>query len=215
MIKVLIAEDQKIVRECIRDTIEKDAEIKVIGCSENGKEALQVCEREIPDVVLMDIGMPVCNGIQCTKSLKAKYRHIKIIILTIFEDDQNVLNALNSGADGYVLKDISPAELILTIKSVAAGFSIMNKSTLAGVLNQANQTTNSPLLKNPPPDVNLTERELAAIRLIVNGKDYKEMASILYLTEGSIRNLISDILQKLNLKDRVQLAVFAVKNDLC
>lgn len=216
MIKVLIVEDQKIVRECLRDTINKDNDLKVIGCSENGKEALKVCEREIPDVVLMDIGMPVCNGIECTKLLKAKYSNIKIIILTIFEDDLNVLNALNNGADGYVLKDISPEELILTIKSVVAGLSIMNKNAFDSVLNQANlKTPSPPLLSNSLAGVNLTERELTAIRLIVNGKDYKEMASILHLSEGSVRNLISDILQKLDLKDRVQLAVYAVKNDLC
>jgi DNA-binding NarL/FixJ family response regulator len=215
MIKVLVVEDQKIVRECLRDTINKDSDLKVIGCSENGKEALKVCEREIPDVVLMDIGMPVCNGIECTKLLKAKYGNIKIIILTIFEDDLNVLNALNNGADSYVLKDISPEELILTIKSVVAGLSIMNKSAFDSVLNQANLKTPSPLLSNNLTGVNLTERELTAIRLIVNGKDYKEIASILHLSEGSVRNLISDILQKLDLKDRVQLAVYAVKNDLC
>lgn len=214
MIKVLIVEDQKIVRECIRDTITKDNDIKVIGCCENGKEALKVCEKTIPDLVLMDIGMPVCNGIECTKLLKAKYHNIKIIILTIFEDDLNVLNALNNGADGYILKDISPEELILAIKSGAAGLSIMNKNTFTSVVNQANLKTNSPALKNKVSDVNLTERELTAIRLIVNGKDYKEMISILHLSEGSVRNLISDILQKLNLKDRVQLAVYAVKNDL-
>jgi DNA-binding NarL/FixJ family response regulator len=214
MIKVLIVEDQKILRECIRDTISKDDDIKVVGCSENGKEALKVCEQETPDIVLMDIGMPVCNGIECTKLLKAKYQHLKIIILTIFEDDLNVLNALNNGADGYVLKDISPEELILTIKSVAAGLNIMNKNTFACVLNQANLKMTSPALKDNIPDIHLTERELTAIRLIVNGKDYKEMVSIMHLSEGSVRNLISEILQKLNLKDRVQLAVFAVKHDL-
>ncbi|MCL6591587.1 MAG: response regulator transcription factor [Firmicutes bacterium] len=214
MIKVLIAEDQSIVRECIKSAIEKDPEITVTGCCANGEEALQACEREIPQVALMDIGMPVLDGLQCSKIMKSKYPNLKIIILTIFEDDQNVLDALNYGADGYVLKDITPQELILTIKSVAAGLSIMNKSALAGIVNQAKQTATPPGPKKTAQDFNLTERELAAIRLIVNGKDYKEMAATLYLSEGSVRNLVSEILQKLNLKDRVQLAVFAVKNDL-
>jgi DNA-binding NarL/FixJ family response regulator len=214
MIKVLIAEDQMIVRECIRSAIEKDPEITVIGCCENGEEALKACERETPQVALLDIGMPVLDGLSCSKILKTQYPNLKIIILTIFEDDQKVLSALNNGADGYVLKDITPDELILTIKSVAVGLSIMNRHTLAGIVNQANQIINPPPLKNPAVEFNLTERELTAIRLIVDGKDYKEMAAILYLSEGSVRNLVSEILQKLNLKDRVQLAVFAVKNDL-
>lgn len=214
MIKVIIAEDQTIVRECIRGAIEKDPDILVIGCCENGEEALKVCEEEIPDVALLDIGMPVCDGLQCAKLLKAKYHNLKIIILTIFEDGEHVLKALNNGADGYVLKDITPVELILTIKSVAAGLSIMNNNILASIVNQASKTTIPPAPQKPAPNFNLTDRELEAIRLIVSGNDYKEMASILYLSEGSVRNLVSEILQKLNLKDRVQLAVFAVKNDL-
>src|SRR5690554_2342466 len=127
MIKVLIVDDQIILRESLKFIIEQDKDINVIGLAGNGKEAFSLCEQLNPDVVLMDIMMPKCDGVEGTRLIKSKYKEIKVIILTTFNDEGNVTRAIKNGADGYVLKDISPDQLILTVKSVFKGYSIMHQ----------------------------------------------------------------------------------------
>ena len=215
MIKVVIIDDQVILRESLKFIVEQDPEIKVVGLGGNGKEALELCGELVPDVVLMDIMMPICNGVEGTKLIKAKFNKIRVIILTTFNDEENISMAIKNGADGYVLKDIKPDELILAVKSVARGFSIMHHTALDTV---AKQIDNDTELTQPKQglksDINLTERELSIIKLIVDGKSNKEIASCIFITEGSVKNIITNILEKLNLKDRTQLAVFAVKNNI-
>ena len=212
-IRVLITDDQPVIRDGLKFIIEQDKEIKVVGCANNGIETLELCGTLKPDVVLMDIVMPVCDGVEGTRLIKEKFQNIKVIILTTFSDDDNISQALKNGADGYVLKDIESDELILTIKSIAKGLRVMHENAYNFVLNKLN--TNGDLNKEIGlKDYGLTERENEIIRLIVFGKSNKEIASSLYLTEGSIRNMISSVLSKLKLKDRTQLAVFAVKNNI-
>ena len=130
MIKVLIVDDQIILRESLKFIIEQDTDINVVGLAGNGAEAFSLCGKLKPDVVLMDIMMPDCDGVEGTRLIKSKYESIKVIILTTFNDEKNVSRAIKSGADGYVLKDISPEQLILAIKSVFNGFSIMQAKHL-------------------------------------------------------------------------------------
>lgn len=215
MIKVIIADDQPVIREGIKFIIEQDVEIEVAGCCGNGREAFELCEKLSPNMVLMDIVMPICNGVEGTRLIKEKFSTIKVLVLTTFNDEGNIAEALKNGADGYVLKDIESDELILTIKSIAKGLRVMHENVFGVMVRQLSNTEESPEIKEKPPlEVNLTERELEIVRLIVYGKNNKEIASNLYLSEGSVRNLISAILAKLNLKDRTQAAVFAVKNNL-
>lgn len=215
MIKVLIVDDQVILRESLKFIVEQDPEIIVVGLAGNGKEALNLCKELVPDVVLMDIMMPVCNGVEGTKLIKSQFRSIRVIILTTFNDDENISKAIKNGADGYVLKDIKPDELILAVKSVAKGFSIMHHTAMDTVTKQINHENETNHHKQEfKLDVNLTERELSIIELIVDGKSNKEIAAKIFITEGSVKNIITSILEKLSLKDRTQLAVFAVKNNI-
>ncbi|NLD47714.1 MAG: response regulator transcription factor, partial [Clostridiaceae bacterium] len=128
MIKVVIVDDQVILRESLKFIVEQDSDIKVAGLGSNGMEALLLCDTHKPDVVLMDIMMPECNGVEGTKLIKEKYSSIKVIILTTFNDEENISQALKNGADGYMLKDMNPDELILAVKSAAKGLNIMHPS---------------------------------------------------------------------------------------
>ncbi|MCX7922218.1 MAG: response regulator transcription factor [Clostridia bacterium] len=218
MIKVLIVDDQLILKESLKYIIEQDNDIEVVGCAENGKAALQMCDKFLPDVVLMDIMMPVCDGVEGTKLIKRKHSSIKVIILTTFSDDANISKALENGADGYILKEITPEELVMAIKNVAKGFGIIHKKTYNAIVRQLNSANNEPehIIKEEKTKANieLTDREIVIIRSIVEGKSNREIAAELYLTEGRVKNIITEILAKLKLKDRIQLVVYAVKNNL-
>ncbi len=207
MIKIIIADDQPVMRDGLKFIIEQNADIEVVGCAGDGMETFELCEQLQPDVVLMDIVMPVCDGVEATRLIKEKYDNIKVIILTTFNDEEKVEQALSNGADGYVLKAVQSEELILAIKSITRGLQVIHKNAYGVVLKRLG-------LQTEPVDFGLTERELEVVRLVVFGKSNKGIASTLYLSEGSVRNIISSILFKTKLKDRTQLAVFAVKNNI-
>ena len=211
MIKVLIVDDQVILRDSLKFMIEQDEEIEVTGTAGNGREALLACDKSMPHVVLMDIMMPGCDGVEGTKLIKEKYSSVKIVILTTFNDDENVAKALDNGADGYLLKDIKPDEIILAIKSVHKGLNILNKNTFSNITNKI-KPAKIDFDKNN--EISFTDREITIIREIVEGKSNREIASKLFLTEGTVKNIITGILSKKNFKDRTQLAVFAVKNNI-
>lgn len=209
MLKVLMVDDQIILRESLKFIIEQDNEIEVIGSAGNGMEALELCKKEAPDLILMDIMMPICDGVEGTKLIKELNPSIKVLILTTFNDTENVSKALQNGADGYILKNVKPDELILAIKSTAKGLTILHKNTFDTFLNQSKIKQNKLEL-----NFTLSEQEIKIISLIVDGKSNKEISDDLHFAEGSIKNIISSILNKLKLRDRTQLAVFAVKNNL-
>lgn len=212
MIKMIIVDDMVIFRESLKFIMEQDSEIQVIGCAGNGKEAAELCGELKPNLVLMDLMMPEYDGVEGTRLIKAIDKETKILILTTFNDSINVHNALKNGADGYVLKEVKPDELIMAVKSVSKGFSIMQRSTFDTILGGVREKELAPSVSEKQFD--LTERERAIIGLIVDGKSNKEIAEILCFAEGSIKNAITCILNKLNLKDRTMLAIFAIKNNL-
>lgn len=217
MTTVMIAEDQKLLRESFKGIIENNSDIKVVACAVNGKEAYDLCKEYKPDVILMDLSMPICNGTEATKLIKSEFPSTKVLILTASNDKTDVTDAIRNGADGYILKDISTEELILSIKSTSLGLGIINKDFLSPiVLNMPNESKNS---KNRDIDIygisiSLTERELKIVSMIVDGKDNKEIGASLFIAEGTVKNIITEIISKLQLKDRTQLAVYAVKNGL-
>ncbi|MHB8126155.1 MAG: response regulator transcription factor [Desulfitobacteriaceae bacterium] len=214
MIKVLIVDDQKLLRESLKNIIEHDDEIDVVGCAENGCEALRMCDELLPELVLMDIKMPVCDGVEGTKLIKARYSNIKVIILTTFDDDENVSRALEIGADGYILKDVTPEELILIIKNAAKGFYIISNKTYGTIAKQFNKN-NEAVKADGRSDkgVVLNDTELYILRLIAEGKNNREIASIVFLSEGRVKNIISKMFSKLKLRDRYQLLSYAYKNN--
>ncbi|HEX9059160.1 MAG TPA: response regulator transcription factor [Clostridia bacterium] len=215
MIKVIIADDQEIIREGIKYIIEQDAEVEVVGLAANGEDALLLCDSLSPDVVLMDIIMPGCDGVEGTRLIKEKYPNTKVIILTTFNMDENMTKSLENGADGYILKDIKPSELILAVKSAAAGLRILHKDAYPSIVKKVCEHKKTSVIQKVESVNNLTAREIGIINMVVEGMENRDIANELFISEGTVRNTISGILKKLNLRDRIQLAVFAIKNDIC
>ncbi|KNY25114.1 response regulator transcription factor [Pseudobacteroides cellulosolvens] len=214
MIKVLIVDDQAMLRQSLKFIIEQDLGIKVEATAGNGEDAFKLCGELKPDVVLMDIMMPVCDGIEGTRLIKSKYPNIKVIILTTFNNDENIKNALQNGAAGYLLKDADPEDLILAIKSVAKGMSIIHHDVFDNVVKKVGDIESDKPAINNNPSIHFTDRELDVIRLIIDGKSNKEIGAELFITEGSVKNIITGTLDKAGLKDRTQLAVYAIKNHI-
>jgi DNA-binding NarL/FixJ family response regulator len=218
MVKVLIADDQRLLIESFKNIIENNSDIKVIGCVANGKEAYDFCSDTLPDVILMDISMPICNGTEATKRIKAKYPEIKVLILTSSEDEDDINDAIKNGADGYILKDVGVYELILSIQSTAAGLGIMNKDIFnsISIKKDINVKDNSKatVLNMNGSSVTITERELKIIELLVNGNENRQIGQALFIADGTVKNILTEIISKLQLKDRTQLAVYAIKNNL-
>ena len=216
MIKVLIADDQELIRESLKIILDVNSDIKVVGLAEDGRKVLDLLKKTLPDIILMDIRMPELDGVQCTKAVKKKFPDVKIIILTTFDDDEYVFYALKYGASGYLLKGCSVQELTSAVYTVMNGGSILNQGVITKVVrlfNQLAQTSITPELDDRNvKDLNRTERSIAS--LVGRGLSNKEIAETLFLSEGTIRNALSSALSKLNLRDRTQLAIWAVQTGL-
>ncbi len=205
-IKVLIADDDKIVRDSMKIILEMDKDIEVVGTAANGDEAFEFCMKNNVDVVLMDIRMPVCDGVLGTKKIKEVFKDIKVIILTTFSDDEYILEALKNGASGYLLKNISPDKIMEDIKVVFNGNMLIHPDVAYKVAEMLNKEE-----KNDFSKYGLNEAEVKIMELISKGLTNKEISEIMFLSEGTIKNKISDILSKLNLRDRTQIAIFYLK----
>lgn len=208
MIKVLIVDDIQILRLGLEAVLSLDSDIQIVGQAANGKEALEMCIKTSPDVVLMDMRMPQYDGEYGTMQIKAHFPNIKVLVLTTFDDSETVQKAVACGADGYILKEMENEKIINAIKSVYGGIAVFG----AGVFSSIKQSMNQPQISAASLDLAPRDKELMA--LICEGCDNKEIAARLFLAEGTVRNNISRLLEKLGLKDRTQLAVFAVKNNL-
>lgn len=216
-IKVLIADDIMILRQGLKAVLEQDAELEVVALAENGKEAFEKCKVFVPDVVLMDMRMPDYDGAFGIRAIKEQLPDIKVMVLTTFDDEETIEKALASGADGYILKEMEDAKVIASVKSVYAGMSIFGDGVFRVMRKQMEQKDNTGNKRGLPSqneEIGLTDRERDVIRLVAGGYDNKEIAAELFLAEGTVRNQISRLLEKLELKDRTQLAVFAVKRGL-
>ncbi len=206
MIKILLADDVKIIRSGLKAVLAGEDSICVVGEASNGKEAYELAVRTQPDVVLMDMRMPDFDGGYGTKEIKKKLPDVKVLVLTTFDDKETVSMAMDSGADGYILKEMDNDQIINSIKAVAGGINVFCGNVFRSIRKES-----QPEAK---PDIQLTERETDFLRLICDGCDNKEIAAKLFLAEGTVRNGISRLLEKLHLKDRTQLAVYAIKNNI-
>ena len=211
MIKVLICDDQEIVCEGLRRILESDDEISVLGAAHNGIEALEQIEKAKPDLVLMDLKMPDMNGVIATRKIREKHPDISILILTTFDDDEWLFDAIRSGASGYLLKDRPRGELISAIKGTVRGGSYVDPAVAGKLLN--NIVQNIPQ-RTPSVDISLSDRELEVLRLLAMGLSNADISRRLYLSEGTIRNYMSGIFSKLNVSDRTQAVVIALREGL-
>ena len=213
--KVLIADDIMILRQGLKAVLEQDPDIEVVALAENGKEAFEKCKVYEPDIVLMDMRMPDYDGAYGIRSIKEYLPKVKVLVLTTFDDEETIEKALSGGADGYILKEMEDEKVIASVKSVYAGMSIFGDGVYRVMRSRMEQTGGIQKTATVEEcDLHFTEREKGILKLVAQGYDNKEIAAKLFLAEGTVRNNISRLLDKLSLKDRTQLAVYAVKHGL-
>ncbi len=216
-IHVMIADDQELIRDSLSIVLGTNADMEVTGLAGNGREFLELVRKNPPDVVLMDVRMPELDGVEATRAVKEQWPNVRIIILTTFDDDEYVFNALKYGASGYLLKGVSVPELSSAIRTVAQGGAMINPGIVAKVVKFFNQMAQSSLATDPEDTkgaevLSRTERNISL--LVGRGLSNKEIAAKLSLSDGTIRNGLSSALAKLGLRDRTQLAIWAVQTGL-
>lgn len=201
-IRVLLVDDQRLMRDGLRILLELENDIIVVGEASNGQEAIDAYAKLQPDVLLMDIRMPIMNGVDATAQLRQEWPEANIIILTTFDDDETVFTGLRAGAKGYLLKDVSGNELATAVRVVAGGNTLLAASVAERVLAQfATRPAAKPSSSLLDP---LSERELEILHLLAQGLSNSEIASHLFLAKGTVKNYVSNILQKTNSRDRTQ-----------
>lgn len=211
MIKVAIVDDQKLIIDGLSMMINFEEDMEIIWNASNGEEAILKLETKAPDVVLMDIRMPIMNGVEATKEMLSRKPDIKILVLTTFDEDDYVFESLKAGASGYLLKDVSPDNLIEAIKSVFIGGVVMTPEVASRVVKRISVIDEGAKAKI---NESLTEREIEISKLISKGMSNKEIADYLYISEGTVKNHLTSILDKLELRDRTQLAIFILKSNI-
>lgn len=215
-IKVMITDDQRLMREGLRTILDLESDLTVVQLAENGRDALDKIADAQPDVMLMDIRMPVMDGVECTRIIKQQYPNTKVLILTTFDDDEFIIEALKNGAVGYILKDLSSEKLVGAIRDVYEGNSIMQPEIAAKVISHIMGTNKEPV--NNPADAEqnikseLTDREKDVLQLVGKGMSNVEIAKKLYISEGTVKNYISNLYSKLELNDRSKLTLYAITN---
>ncbi|HBI56300.1 MAG TPA: DNA-binding response regulator [Firmicutes bacterium] len=205
--RVIVVDDDALIRDSLTMLLELEADFEVIGVGDNGQEAFALCQKEQPDLVLMDIRMPVMDGVLGTKLIKEDFPAIKVVILTTFKDDEYIREALKNGAEGYILKSQPADSIVDSLRAVGKGSIVLERavaSSLSAMLKEDK--------KKAKTDLQLTDREMEILELVGQGQTNREIAEILFLSEGTVRNYVTALLEKLNLRDRTQLAIFYLKN---
>ena len=212
MIKIMIADDQELIRESLKIILSTKEDFQVIATASSGKEVMDLLQNEVPDVILMDMRMPDMDGANCTKCVKEAYPQVKVIILTTFDDDEYVYSAVKYGASGYLLKGVSLEELSDAIKTVLQGGGIFNPDVAGKAIQLFSQIANDhdkiTTFQPTEGDPSLSNTEWKIIRKVAKGMSNKEIAKDIRFTEGTVRNYLSVILEKCQLRDRTQLAIW-------
>ena len=209
-IRVLLVDDQELFREGLETLLSVHPDIEVVGQARNGLEAVEIAARVRPDLALMDVRMPVLDGVRGTRLLKEALPECKVIVLTTFDDDEYVFDALRAGAAGYLLKDVPSARLVEAIRATTRGESILEPSVAAKVIAEFTRVSSLvPAAQMEQLVEPLSERELEILTLIAKGDSNKEIAEQLYIAEGTVKNHVTHILGKLGVRDRTQAALKA------
>jgi len=212
MIRVLICDDQNIVSTGLNAILSTAVDIEVIGIADDGAEAVEKVSELKPDLVLMDLKMPIMNGIQATRIIHEKHPLIKVLILTTYDDDAWLFDAIHGGASGYLLKDTPREHLITAIRETMAGKTHIDPSVAGKLFQHINRRQSSrPVTTDSTLTDSLSERERGVLRLLAQGLNNHTIAEQLYLSEGTVRNYVSNIFTKLGVSDRTQAAVIALR----
>lgn len=195
--KLLIVDDDPLVCQSLQLLLGKEEDMEVVNIASNGQEAIECCIQEQPDVILMDIQMPIMNGIESTKQIKKQWPSVQIMMLTTFQDEKNIRLALKAGAEGYLLKSASIENMAQQIRALQVGSTVLDADVLKTIVKPDEELL-----------LGLTEREIDIVELVAEGFSNKEIAEQLFLSVGTVRNMLSVILDKLELRDRTQLAIY-------
>jgi DNA-binding NarL/FixJ family response regulator len=211
MIRLLLVDDLVIFREGLAALISLEPDIEVVGEAGNGEEAILFAETLRPDVILMDVRMPICNGVEATKVIHQRFPWIRIMVLTTFDEDEYICQSLQNGALGYILKSTPSQQLATTIRSLDRGFGQLDPAIALKVFSRipeqsATKSSTLVILEN------FNHNELEILKLIGKGRSNREISIDLHLTEGTVKNYVSNILTCLNLRDRLQIAVWVAQN---
>lgn len=206
-IRVLLADDHRMFRQGLRELLERQPAIEVVGEAATGPEVLAAVDALRPDIVLLDIQMPGLNGVEVAKRLAARHPAVKLIMLTMYREDQHLIESIRAGARGYLLKDADAEELVAVIERVARGEAVLDPTLVGGVFAAVRGETRL-------PGGTLTDRELEIVRLLAAGHDNRTIASRLALSEKTVANRLSEIFQKLGVTNRTQAALVALQRGL-
>ncbi|MBD6618866.1 response regulator transcription factor [Komarekiella sp. 'clone 1'] len=209
MIRLLLVDDQTLFRQGLASLLSLEEDLEVIGQASHGKEAIALTEQLQPDVILMDVRMPICDGVVATREIHQRFPWIRILVFTTFDEDEYIWQSLQAGALGYLLKSTPAAQLAAAIRTLHQGYCQLGSTIAHKVFAQL----------NPPPAVKqnsyqqlLSERELEVLTLVTQGKNNREIARVLHLSEGTVKNYVSQILARLGVRDRTQAALWAKQN---
>ncbi|KAA3656982.1 MAG: DNA-binding response regulator [Chloroflexi bacterium] len=212
-ISVLVVDDQRLVREGIASLLDIQDGVQVIGQAVNGEDAVKTAVSLNPDIILMDIRMPIMDGITATQQIRRQLPNCQVLMLTTFDDEEYIVKSLRAGAVGYLLKDIPAAELAQAVRLAHTGIYQLAPSIAGKLIGRLDTTSPTPP-KPAPPAHDLTERELEVLKLIATGATNREIAKELVVSEGTVKNHVSNILSRLGLRDRIQAAVYAYEHQL-
>ena len=208
-IRILLVDDQGIVREGLSSLLQAKPDLEIVGDAENGQRAVEQALSLQPDVVLMDVRMPVMDGVAATRLLSQQASNIKVLVLTTFDDDEYVSQAMQCGAKGYLLKDTPSEELAEAIRAVHKGYTHLGPGLFEKAMAAATTPASTPTIEPPPELEQLTPREREVLQLIAEGCSNREIAQALYISERTVKNHVNSILGRLNLRDRTQAAILA------
>lgn len=212
--RVLITDDHDIFRQGLVSIMENTDDIEVCGEAQDGREAIDLTEELLPDVVLMDINLPVVDGISATRIVTSKCPSVKVLILTVSADEENLFEAIKAGAHGYLVKTTTPAQLVDAIRAVFKDGTVVSPKLATNLVTEFRSLEEKVSGEGLSTVGGLTKREMDVLRLLAHGKSNKEIASELYISERTVKNHISNVLSKLHLENRVQAATYAVKKGL-
>lgn len=213
MLRILLVDDHILFRKGLVALLATRPDIQVVGEVGDGLEAIAAAQDLLPDVILMDINMPKCDGLEATRQIKSEMPHVKIVILTVSDDDQNLFEAIKSGAQGYLLKDLEPNQLYSLLENIPRGDAPLSGAIATKILKEFTRF-NPASLEKPEVIDELTSRQIIILQLVAEGKTNREIASELYISENTVKIHLRNILDKLHLQNRIQVAVYATRQGL-